>query len=170
MEQSQDIKNNTIKCLTFWMIPHIIQERSVEQDIHHPGEAAPRTPILGGRGAAEEEEEEEENVPSEAAEENLSSSTERWRESKAPPVTSADLDLCASKQRVPMQIHPWTPLLFLPRALSLIPLSFLFSFFPLLFNCCCFGWTFISHFLCRNLGCLEQTFFPKLTVGTVLDE
>lgn len=30
------------------MIPHIIQERSVEQDIHHTGEAAPRTPIHGG--------------------------------------------------------------------------------------------------------------------------
>lgn len=91
------------------MIPHIIQERRVKQDIHHPGEAAPHTPRPVGRGATAEEEEEEEKVPSEAAEENLSSSTGRWRESKAPPVTSADLDLCLSKQRVHMQIHPWTP-------------------------------------------------------------
>lgn len=30
------------------MIPHIIQERSIEQDIHHTGEVAPCAPIHGG--------------------------------------------------------------------------------------------------------------------------
>lgn len=68
------------------------------------GRSSPAHADTRRRGAAEE------NVPSVAAEQNLYSSTERWGESKAPPpVTSADLDLCVSKERVPMQIHSWTP-------------------------------------------------------------
>lgn len=40
--------------LTFWMIPHIIQERSVEQNIHHTGEIAGCKQTDGGWRAAEE--------------------------------------------------------------------------------------------------------------------
>lgn len=103
------------------------------------GRSSPAHADTRRRGAAEE------NVPSVAAEQNLYSSTERWRESIAPPpVTSADLDLCVSKERVPMQIHSWTPATPPPSP------TFLSLFFFLFFlNCCCFGSmhsTYISHF------------------------
>lgn len=107
------------------------------------GRSSPAHADTRRRGAAEE------NVQSVAAEQNLYSSTERWRESKAPPpVTSADLDLCVSKERVPMQIHSWTPAT--PPAPRALPnLSFSLFFFLFFLNCCCFGSmdsTYISHF------------------------
>lgn len=99
------------------------------------GRSSPAHADTRRRGAAEE------NVPSVAAEQNLYSSTGRWGESKAPrPVTSADLDLCASKERVPMQIHSWTPAT--PRP----PQSFFF-FFSFSVAVALALWTgYISHF------------------------
>lgn len=85
------------------MIPHIIQERSVEQDVQHTGEEA--------RCASTDDAEEPQRSPScPCGEINLYSCTERWRESKDPgAVTSASLDLCG--ERVPMQICPRNPIL-----------------------------------------------------------
>lgn len=87
------------------MIPHIIQERSVEQDVQHTGE--------GARCASTDEAEEPQRSPSRPCWEiNLYSCTERWRESKDPgAVTSASPNLCG--ERVPMQICPWNPTLLL---------------------------------------------------------
>lgn len=142
MEQSHKIKKKGIKCLTFWMIPHIIQERSVEQDIHHTGEAAPRTPIHGG-------------------EEPRRRTSSLWLQSKTcipPPRGGEKAKLlhqwrlqtwtsvcprrgCPCKSTLgPLQPPP-------PRALP--NLSFSLFFFLFFLNCCCFGSmdsTYISHF------------------------
>lgn len=88
------------------MIPHIIQERSIKQDIHHPGEIAQYAPIDCG------EEAQRGDRPVSGWMINLYSSTKRRRESKDPrPVTSANLDHCGSRDRVPSQISAWTPAL-----------------------------------------------------------
>lgn len=85
------------------MIPHIIQERSVEQDVQHTGE--------GARCASTDDAEEPRRSPSRPCwGRNLYSCTERWRESKdTGAVTSASPDLCG--ERAPMQICLWNPTL-----------------------------------------------------------
>lgn len=85
------------------MIPHIIQERSVEQDVQHTGE--------GARCASTDDAEEPQRSPSRPSWGiNLYSCTERWRESKdTGAVTSASPDLCG--ERAPMQICLWNPTL-----------------------------------------------------------
>lgn len=94
------------------MIPHIIQERSVEQDVQHTGE--------GARCASTDDAEEPQRSPSRPSWGiNLYSCTERWRESKdTGAVTSASPDLCG--ERAPMQICLWNPTL---------PVFFSFFFF-----------------------------------------
>lgn len=85
------------------MIPHIIQERSVEQNVQHKGE--------GARCASTDDAEEPQRSPSRPCWGiNLYSCTERWRESKDPgAVTSASPDHCG--ERAPMLICLWNPTL-----------------------------------------------------------
>lgn len=125
MEQSHKIKKKD-KMSYFLNDPPYHPRKKCWAGYPPYGRSSPAHADTRRRGAAEE------NVPSVAAEQNLYSSTERWRESKAPPpVTSADLDLCVSKERVPMQIHSWTPAT--PPALPNLSFSLFFL------NCCCFG-------------------------------
>lgn len=139
MEQSHKIKKG-IKCLTFWMIPHIIQERSVEQDIHHTGEAAPRTPIHGG-------------------EEPRRRTSRLWLQSKTciPPPRGGE----KAKLLHQWRLQTWTsvcprrgcPCKSTPGPLQPPPPPYptflsLLSFSLFFLNCCCFGSmdsTYFSH-------------------------
>lgn len=143
------------------MIPHIIQERSVEQDIHHTGEAAPRTPIHGG-------------------EEPRRRTSRLWLQSKTcipPPRGGEKAKLlhqwrlqtwtsvcprrgCPCKSTLGPLQHPPSP----PRPPQPFFLSFLFSFLFKLLLLWLYGLDlYLPLFLCRSLNSVSwvQAFPPN---------
>lgn len=135
------------------MIPHIIQERSIEQDIHHTGERA-RCEARQDGG------EERQRRPSRPwlDDKLVFLHRERWRENKDPrPVTSARPGPLWGEGA--MQISSWTPLL------SVGFFFFFFLFAP--WTECFIYFFYFLCFVCTSLFPKWEQFTP-LTLSTII--